>query len=127
MKLMELFSSSDQSKDQDDRLDPEINYLDDLKYFIDNENGILSKFFFPAINKHKNIGNDESSYKIYILPVKHSADVYCKKFKLEDVKDEIFSNESLIKIAKRFAEEQKNHIDHKDYDWYETIWFVRRW
>lgn len=113
---MEIFSTGSQSDNNDTRLDPEINYLDDLKHFIDNENAVLSKFFFPAINKHKKVGDDDSSYKLYIMPVKQSLDVYCKKFKLEDIKDEIFPKDAVIKIARRFAEEQKTHIDHKDYD-----------
>ena len=116
MKLMEIFSSPSRVEIKDKRLDPEINYLEDLKYFIDNENPVLSKFFFPAISKHKDSGDDEHSYRLYIIPVKKSIDVYCDKFKLNDIRDQLFSKESIIKIAKRFAEEQKKHIGNKDYD-----------
>jgi hypothetical protein len=116
MKLMELFSGPASSEIKDKRLDPEINYLEDLKFFIDNEDPLLSKFFFPAISKHKDSGDDENSYKLYIAPIRKSIDVYCDKFKLNDIRDDLFSKDSVIKIAKRFAEEQKKHIGHKDYD-----------
>ena len=116
MKLLELFSQPDDSGNKDDRLDPEINYLEDLKFFIDNNNNILSKLFFPAITKHKKQGNTEDSYKLYIEPVKKSIDIYCKKYELDDFKDKIFSDNAVLDISKKFAQEQNDHIQHKDYD-----------
>jgi hypothetical protein len=113
---MELFSPSAEMQEKDERLDPEINYLDDLKYFIDNEDTLLSKFFFPAISKQKKQADSEQSYKFYLEPVKKSVDIYCTKFKLEDLKDKIFDNDAVIKIAKKIAEEQKNHIMKKEYE-----------
>jgi hypothetical protein len=115
MKLMELFSPSAEMQEKDERLDPEINYLDDLKYFIDNEDSLLSKFFFPAISKQKKQADSEQSYKLYLDPVKKTVDIYCTKFKLEDLKDKIFDNDAVIKVAKRIADEQKNHIMKKEY------------
>jgi len=116
MKLMELFAPPSEMKEKDGRLDPEINYLDDLKYFIDTEDDVLSKFFFPAISQQKKQSDKENSFKLYVEPVKKTVSIYCKKFKLEDIQDKIFNNDSVIKVAKRIADEQTNHIKKKDYD-----------
>jgi hemerythrin-like domain-containing protein len=113
---MELFANPADMKEKDKRLDPEINYLDDLKVFIDNEDSVLSKFFFPAIHKHKDHGDQEDSFKLYLHPVKQTIPVYCKKYNLEDIQDQVFSKEDIIKVAKKFAEEQQRHIKKKDYD-----------
>ncbi len=113
---MELFSPPGDMKEKDKRLDPEINYLDDLKVFIDNEDSVLSKFFFPAIQKQKAQKDSENSFKLYIKPIEQTIPVYCKKFKLEDIQDKLFKENDIIEIAKRFAEEQKRHISKKDYD-----------
>ena len=119
MKLFELFSRPDQDSDdkrKDPRLDHEINYADDLKYFIDNEDSLLSKFFFPAIDKQKRMNNQENSFKLYIDPVSKSIDIYCRKFKLDDVKDKIFNNEIISDVAKKIAGEQGEHIKKKAYE-----------
>jgi hypothetical protein len=113
---MELFSPPSEMKEKDERLDPEINYLDDLKYFIDNEDTLLSKFFFPAISKQKKQADNDQAYKLYVEPVRKTVNVYCQKFKLEDIKDKIFNDNSIIKVAKRIADEQKNHINKKEYE-----------
>jgi len=116
MKLMELFAPPAEMKEKDKRLDSEINYLDDLKYFIDTENDVLSKFFFPAISQQKKQADKENSFKLYIEPVRKTVSIYCKKFKLEDIQDKIFNNDSVIKIARRIADEQSDHIKKKEYD-----------
>ena len=113
---MELFSPSAEMQEKDERLDPEINYLEDLKFFIDNEDTVLSKFFFPAISQQKKQADNENSFKLYVEPVRKTVDIYCQKHKLDDIKDKIFGKDAIIKVAKRFAEEQKNHISKKAYE-----------
>lgn len=113
---MELFAPPSEMKEKDERLDPEINYIEDLKYFIDNEDDVLSKIFFPAISQQKKQADKENSFKLYIEPVKKTVGIYCKKFKLEDIQDKIFNDDSVVKVAKRIADEQTNHIKKKDYD-----------
>jgi len=119
MKLFELFSRPEDEynkEKKDPRLDHEINYGDDLKYFIDNEDSLLSKFFFPAIDKQKNTGNKEDSFKFYLEPVSKSVDIYCKKFKLSDIKDDVFNKEIIMSVAKKIAGEQSEHIKKKAYE-----------
>lgn len=114
MRLMELFSSDPTS--QDPRLSKDINYLDDLKFYMDNDNEGLTNVLFPAIKAHKENIDDESAFRHYMKPIKITVEKYCNQYDLNDVKDDIFSNEDLIHLAKRIAEEQKSHIKNKDYE-----------
>jgi hypothetical protein len=83
---------------------------------MDNDNEALTNVLFPAIKAHKQNLEDESAYRHYMKPIKITVEKYCDQFDLADIKDEIFDNESLINLAKRIAEEQKYHIENKDYD-----------
>lgn len=113
MRLMELFSQPD---NKDPRLNPDINYLDDLKFFVDNNSEMLSNIFFPAVKEQQKSNNPEEAFKLYIKPLKFAVEKYCEQYDLKDVKDEIFTDENLSEIAKRFATEQHNHINNKDYE-----------
>lgn len=110
MKLLEMFSPIGAPKaDQSD-----IDWLDDLKFYIDNDNSMLQKNLFPAIEKHKKHIDHPDAYKIYLAPIKRCCENYCEKFEIEDA-EEKFSKEKLIELAKHIAQEQKKFILHGDY------------
>jgi len=111
MKLNEMFSpiGAPEEKDQ------EIDWIDDLKFFIDNDNHLLSHSLFPAIKKHKAHLSHPKAYTLYLKPIKIALGNYCNKFKIENREDK-FSKESLIELAKRICEEQKKHIEDGDYE-----------
>lgn len=113
MRLMELFSQPD---NKDPRLNPDINYLDDLKFYVDNNSEMLSNIFFPAIKEQQAKNDPQEAYKLYIKPIRFAVEKYCEEYDLKDVKDDIFTDENVNEIAKRFATEQHNHINNKDYD-----------
>lgn len=115
MLLNELFEVPSETKDK--RLDHDIDYAGDLKFFIDNDNDMLSTHFFPAIKKHQeDLHSEDPASKYYMEPVKKCLDIYVKKFDLNDIKDKIFTDDLLKSVAQRFADEQKNHIDSGAYD-----------
>lgn len=115
MRLLELFDIPADTKDK--RLDQDIDYAGDLKFFIDNDNDLLSKHFFPAIKKHKeDLHSEDPAEKYYMEPVKHCLALYIKKFNLDDIKDKIFTDDLLKSVAQRFADEQREHIDSGAYD-----------
>ena len=117
MKLFELFDVElSPEKKEDKRLDPEINYLDDLKFFVDNDDQLLSKVFFPAVKKHKDNPEDQDAYKHYLDPIHTTIKIYCKKYNLDDIKEKIFHKAGVVDLAKKFAEEQAKHIKNKDYE-----------
>lgn len=92
----------------------DIDWLDDLKFFIDNNDTMLNQYFFPAVKKHKEHKGNPDAYKIYIRPVEHCMGHYCKKFDI-DKPEEKFPKEKLVDLAKRLATEQEKYIERGDY------------
>jgi hypothetical protein len=111
MKLMEMFSAIGAPKEEDQ----DIDWLDDLKFYIDNKDDLLEQYIFPTLEKHKRFVDHPDAYKLYINPIKQCCEKYCEEFDIEE-KEEKFGKEQLIELAKKFAEEQKKHIEDGDYD-----------
>ena len=110
MLLKELFSPLSAPNDEED-----IDWVGDLKTFIDNENEVLSNVMFPAIKKHEQLRGDKDAYKIYIKPLQTAKRMYCAKFKVPDDGSK-FTKEVLIKMARQIADEQLKHIESGDYE-----------
>lgn len=106
-----MFSPIGAPKDTQD----EIDWIDDLKFFIDNDTDLLSKTFFPVIKKHKQYRNHPKVYQLYVKPLKTCVGVYCDKFKIDQPETK-FPKDKLIALAKRIAEEQNKFIDRGDYE-----------
>ena len=110
MKLNELFSPIGAPDDNQD-----VNWVDDLKTYIDNDNEIMSTVLFPAIKKHTQYRGHPSAYKIYIKPLEKCREMYANKFSVDDCGDKI-SRENLITLAKSIASEQEKYIERGDYE-----------
>lgn len=93
----------------------EIDWLDDLHYYIDNNDHLLNKYFFPAVEKHKQHRDNPQVFKLYVRPVERCCEQYCNEFSI-DAKEEKFPKEKLIELAKRFATEQGEFIKKGDYE-----------
>ena len=93
----------------------DIDWLSDLKFYIDNDDAMLNQHFFPAVERHKEHKGNPNAYKIYVRPIEQMKDQYCKKFEISDAEDK-FPKDSLIELAKRFATEQEQYMDAGDYD-----------
>lgn len=100
---------------QNDEAESDIDWIDDLKFFIDNDDTMLKKHMFPAVDKHKKYLDHPDAYKIYIKPIKQCVNVYCETFDIEDA-EEKFSEDKICSLAKKIANEQKIYIEKKDYD-----------
>jgi hypothetical protein len=110
MLLKELFSPVGGPQDMED-----IDWVGDLKTFIDNENEVLSNVMFPAIKKHEQMRGNPNAYKIYIKPLQTAKEMYCDKFQVKDGGDK-FPKEVIIKMARQIADEQLKHIESGDYE-----------
>jgi len=110
MLLKEMFSPIGAPKDEQQ----DIDWLDDLKFFIDNDDTMLNQHFFPAVNRHKEHAGKPNVYKVYIGPIEKCLGSYCDKYDIKDKEDK-FPKEKLIDLAKRIANEQEKHIDKGDY------------
>ena len=110
MKLNEFFPSPEKPDE-----DQDVDWLDDLKFFIDNEPRLLSNYFFPAVRRHQKYVDHPDAYRLYIKPLNSCMKEYCETFEIKDVEKK-FSEDSLIELAKRIAEEQKRFIENGDYE-----------
>ena len=110
MKLIEMFSAIGAPKDEDANID----WIGDLKFFIDNDDKILEKFMFPALKRHEKHAGHPNAYKIYLGPLSNCAKLYCEKFEVED-SEEKFSKEKLVELAKKIAAQQEKFIEDGDY------------
>jgi len=110
MRLSEMFSPMGGPREQDQQVD----WLGDLKFFIDNEDRLLKNEMFPAIKKHMQYRNHPNAYKLYIKPLKRCCRAYCAKFQIKNP-EEKFPKQDLITLAKHIAEEQTKFIDRGDY------------
>jgi hypothetical protein len=111
MLLREMFSPIGAPKDDQ----KEVDWLDDLHFYIDNNDQLLNKFFFPAVKRHKEHQDNPNVYKVYIRPLEQCKEMYCDEFKI-DHPEEKFPKEKIIELAKRIAEEQSKFIEKGDYE-----------
>jgi hypothetical protein len=110
MLLKEMFSPLGGPKvDQSD-----VDWMDDLKFFIDNNTDLLRDKIFPAIHQHQKHKGHPKAYQLYIKPLEQCKESYCKEFSIDDA-NEKFPKEKLIELAKKMAEEQEKIIERGDY------------
>ena len=111
MLLREMFSAIGAPKQEEEQ---QVDWLDDLKFFIDNDDRMLTNYFFPAVKKHEENRGDPDAFKIYIIPIQHCLDHYCEKYEIQDRPDK-FPKEKIIALAKMMANEQEKHLEKGDY------------
>ena len=111
MLLREMWSAIGAPKDDQQ----EIDWLDDLHHFIDNDDQMLTQYFFPAVKRHKEHQGNPNVFKVYIRPIETCLNHYCEKYDI-DGREEKFPKEKLIDLAKRFATEQEKYLEKGDYN-----------
>ena len=111
MLLREMFSPiGGPTKD-----DSDIDWIGDLKYYIDNNDDLLQNYLFPAVKKHAAHLGHPKAYTLYLNPIQKCKERYAEEFDIKDV-DSKLSKDLIIELAKKIAEEQESHIKHKDYE-----------
>lgn len=111
MLLREMFSPLGGPKNDD----TDIDWIGDLKYYIDNNDDLLQNYLFPAVKKHRNHIGHPKVYKVYLTPLMKCKEKYAEEFQIEDA-DSKLSKDLIIELAKRIADEQESHIKKKDYE-----------
>ena len=110
MRLREMFSPLGGPKDDNN----DIDWIGDLKYYIDNNDDLLQNYLFPAVKKHQAHIGDPKVYRVYLNPLMKCREKYVKEYEVEDADSKI-SKDLIIELAKRIADEQESHIKKKDY------------
>ncbi len=85
MLLREMFSAIGAPKENEQ----EIDYLDDLKFFIDNDSKMLDRYFFPAVNRHREHRGNPQVFKVYIRPLQQCMSHYCDQFDIDDADEKL--------------------------------------
>lgn len=93
----------------------DIDWTGDLKFFIDNDDKLLTNVLFPAVKRHRENKGNPNAYKLYIHPLESCLEQYCNKFEIDE-KEKKFPKDSLIELAKKIAEEQEKHMTNGDYE-----------
>lgn len=110
MLLKEMFSPVGGPKEDDQ----DIDWIDDLKFFMDHSDQILNNYVFPAVRIHeKHLGHPDV-YKVYLRILKPCIKEYCKTFNVDNTEDK-FSTDKLVDLAKSIAKEQEGYIKKGDY------------
>lgn len=110
MKLIEFFTSAEKEKIED-----EVDWIDDLKFYMDNNDHILSQYFFPAVKKHQKYKDREDTYKIYVPVLYNCIKQYCSEFNIKDPETK-FTKDKILDMAKKISTEQQTYIDRGDYE-----------
>ena len=95
--------------------DQDIDWVDDLKFYIDNEDRLIEKYLFPAVKKHEQHVGNPNVYKIYLHAIKPCLEDYCKTFEIENP-EEKFTDDVLETLARQMAEQQEKFIESGDYE-----------
>ena len=103
-----MFSSTDHEPIED------VNWSDDLKFFIDNNDALLERYIFPAVKKHANHIENPNAWKLYVPGIKKCLGIYCDKFDI-DPKGK-FTYNIVEELAKHIAQLQAQHIKQGDYN-----------
>jgi hypothetical protein len=110
MKLNEMFPAHEEPDEN-----KEVDWLGDLKFYIDSDHHILTNYLFPAIKRHEKHIDRSDAYKIYIKPIVKCYKKYCEKYKVDEPEKK-FDKEGILQLAKQIADEQKKHIEDGDYE-----------
>jgi hypothetical protein len=111
MLLKEMFSPIGSPKEDDQ----DIDWISDLKFFMDNDDKMLENYFFPAVEKHKQHAGNPNTWKLYMRPIRECLKCYLEQYKVEN-SEEKFPEEALEELAHRIAEEQEQFIQEGDYE-----------
>ena len=111
MLLKEMFSPVGAPKDDQ----PDVDWIGDLKFYMDNNDEMLNKHFFPAVKRHKQHQGNPNAYKIYIRTLEGCLESYCEKYEVED-REEKFPKDKLEELAKQIATQQEKFLKRGDYD-----------
>ena len=96
----------------------DVDLLDDLQYFMQNDDEFYRRIMYPIISKmKKHIKAGKRCHDNMFKPcVDHAAEVYCKKFDVEGNAKSVFTDVDRDKLAKTIFAQEKHRIESGVYD-----------
>lgn len=103
MKIRELLEDADEVK---------YDVVDDVLFFMRNNDSFYRYHYFPAINKVSDHFKKSKKIKKSIIDklVNNAIPVYCKKYKIADDPKKIFTSEVKNSIISKILSDEKNDI-----------------
>jgi len=110
MLLKEISDKIDELKD--------VNVVDDLQFFMNNDPLFYRKILYPAISdmKHKLKSGQGCQQDHFHGCIKKGIDSYCKKFKIRKNPKDIFSDAEIKELAEKMFHNEKERIEKGTYD-----------
>jgi hypothetical protein len=102
-----------------EKLDPkEIDFLDDLEFFMNNDPIFYRRVFYPLLMKFKRIVKSGKTCKdtAFRPCVDRAVDFYCKKFNITDSPDSLFTNVDRDAVARKIFGQERDRIQRGEYD-----------
>jgi len=114
MLLKELFDKNEDST-------PKYDLVDDITFFIDNEDLLHKEYFLPAVRelKRKKIVDRNSIEEIapaFDKLVEKGCSMYSEKYNPQGKTEEIFTQKLMADVACKLAEKHLSYIKDGAYD-----------
>jgi len=110
VKLVEMFSPLAGPKQEQH----DVDWIDDLKFFIDHNHDLMVNHMMPAIHKHTEYADHPEVHKVYLKPLMHCIDEYCDTFDIDE-KEENFPIHKVEDLARSIAGQQAEFIKQGHY------------
>jgi|SRR5210317_952580 len=114
MLLKELFSHEDENT-------PKYDLIDDISFFIDNDDQLHKEYFLPAVKelKRKKIVDRNSIEEIapaFKSLVEKGCEKYNETYKPRGKTEEIYTQELMASVCNKLAEKHLDYIKDGAYD-----------
>ena len=96
----------------------EVDFKDDLKFFMHNDPKFYRRVFWPLISKvrdHIKQGNPCRD-DIFRPCVDHAATAYCKQYNIPQNHKSVFTDVDRDEIAREIFGQERDRIEQGDYD-----------
>jgi hypothetical protein len=110
MKINEVDNQSDQFK--------EVDFVDDLKFFMNNDARFYRKVVYPVIAELKRkLKSGAKCNEMSFKPcIEQAIPVYCNKFKIKQNPKILFAVEEVQDLAVKMFHEEKHNIENGVYN-----------
>jgi len=105
MKIKDLDKQAEKFED--------VDWIDDLKFFMHNEPRFYRKFIYPVISELKNrLESGSKCDEMSFAPcIEKAIPIYCNKFKITQNPQKLFDDEKLHDLAMKMFHEEKSNIE----------------
>ncbi len=110
MKIKEVDNQLEKFKD--------VDWVDDLKFFMNNDPRFYRKVLYPVISELKTkIKSGSKCSEMSFAPcIEKAIPAYCNKFKIKQNPKKIFDDEEIKDLAVKMFHEEKTNIENGVYN-----------